>query len=132
MGDRAVSRRAENYKIEHLRPFQPGEYRPNPDGSMSTELTVTVPDADGNWMNVPSLWMSPAGWVHLSEDEAAMAAQFYEQRMGRFPRYSTTDDAVRAATGRSHGGGVFNGNLALPYRPQQKRGGLAGLGGMEE
>lgn len=128
---RPVTQRADRYKLEHIRPFQAGEYRPNNDGSYSTELTVTVPAGQGEWVNVPSLWMSPGGWVELSEDEAAQAAALYEKRMGAaFPRFKALSDAETTSAARSHAGGVSNGSLAMPMKTRM--GGLGGLGGMPE
>lgn len=125
-----ITKRAEQFKIDHIRPFQQGEYRPNDDGSYSTEVTVTVPDGQGSWVNVPSLWMSPGGWVELDEDQAAQAASIYESRSGvAFPRFKTVDDAEQIASTRSHSGGIANGALAHPMG--NGYGGLGGLGGIE-
>src|SRR5690348_1052055 len=44
-----------------LRPFRPGERRPNADGSYSTEISTTWQLPNGQWVNVPSLWMGPNG-----------------------------------------------------------------------
>jgi hypothetical protein len=106
--------KAENADLTTLRPLAANEYRDNGDGSWSTEVTTTVQDANGKWMNVPSLWMSPNGWVDLGEDEDAIgqAAQSYEAKGTAFPRFNSVEEAEAAATARSKSGGVANGALA--------------------
>lgn len=89
-----------------LRPFQSWEYRDNGDGSKSTELTTTVQDASGQWVNVPSLWRNEDGWVELDEDQQAAAVADYEGKSGQaFPRFETLEEAEAAAESRSSAGG---------------------------
>lgn len=96
-----------------LRPLQGGERRPNPDGSYSTEITMTAPDPSGQWMNFPSLWMGPNGPVELQgEDAAQKAAIDYEAFGYEFPRFKELSDAERVAEMRSQQGGVSLGALA--------------------
>lgn len=101
--------------VPQLRPFEPGEYVDNGDGSRSTERTVSVPLPDGSWMNAPSLWMSPKGpWdFGMNEDYITDMALWYERATGKkFPRYGSVDEAVQASKARSAGGGVFQGEAA--------------------
>lgn len=89
-----------------LRPFKPGEKVNNPDGSYSTERTITV-GVDGQYMNIPTLWMGANGPEELSEQEAVTAARDYMQRSGqKFPSFKTIDQAVQAAEKRSDAGGA--------------------------
>lgn len=62
------------------RPFAPGEYISNPDGTWSSERTVTVmgnPDLnDGQPTVIPSLWLKDGkAYVAHNEDEAAQLAK---------------------------------------------------------
>jgi hypothetical protein len=61
-----------------IRPFGPGEYLHNPDGSMSNEETLTVQRPDGKWMIVPGLWMVN-GQAHKVDDDQALQ---YAQQSG--------------------------------------------------
>jgi hypothetical protein len=111
----------EDYR-QPVRPFLPGEFRPNADGSRSTEILVTVQDpATGKWVNVPSLWMTPGGPRESPNDDISwMTAQRYEAFTGmRFPRFDTMDDAVSSARSRSDGGGASHRSLAMPV-PKSK------------
>lgn len=99
-----------------LRPFKPGENRPNPDGSHSTEVSTTWQLPDGSWANVPSLWMGPQGPQQFSpdDDDGIMGAmQQYEAANGpTFQRFPDQQSAVSAAQQRSSAGGA--GAPALP------------------
>lgn len=56
------------------RPFAPGEYVQNPDGSWSSEITATVKDKRlnrGRPTNIPTLWLVNGKPVRVSEDQAA-------------------------------------------------------------
>jgi hypothetical protein len=76
-----------------LRPLGPGEYRQNPDGSISTEITASF-NIDGRETVIPTLWMSPDGPVELSPDDAINAAQNYERQTGKqFPRFDSVAEA---------------------------------------
>lgn len=101
-----------------LRPFAPGEYITNPDGSYSTERTVTVQDRNGQWVNVPSLWKGPDGsTIDMGDDEDRIGEALgqYEAGGAQFSRFPTVDDAVRAAEARSSHGGAFEGSgMATP------------------
>jgi hypothetical protein len=82
------------------RPFAPGEWVDNPDGSWSSEITVTVTDPalnGGKPTNVPSLWVVDGKPVRVSEDQAA---QFAAQSGLTFPSYKTTEEADAASTKR--------------------------------
>ncbi|CCE94652.1 hypothetical protein SFHH103_00148 [Sinorhizobium fredii HH103] len=99
-----------------LRPFNPGETRPNADGSFSTELTTTWQLPSGEWVNVPSLWMGPNGPQQFNpEDERGIlgAMQAYEAQSGpAFARYGSQEEAVAAARARSNAGGAGAGPQA--------------------
>lgn len=106
-----------------IRPFQPGEYINNPDGTYSTERTVTIQDGSGKWVNVPSLWKDANGkTIDLGEDEDKInqALGLYERQGKPFQRFETVDDAVSFAKKRSSEGGAFSGS-ALP-QPNATRG----------
>ena len=93
-----------------LRPLEPGEKVNNPDGSYSTERTVTVQSPDGSWVNVPSLWMGPNGPVDLrpmGDDYIGRVAQTFEKQAGkRFVRFNDLKVAEAAAAMRSEAGGA--------------------------
>lgn len=91
------------------RPFLPGERVDNPDGSYSTERSVTVKGPDGKWMNIPSLWMGEQGPAQLDSDAALNAALSYEGTHGPMPSFQRFDDlqeAEQAAQARSDAGGA--------------------------
>ncbi len=93
-----------------LRPFRPGESRPNAGGSYSTEISTTWQLPDGKWVNVPSLWMSKSGPQQFApDDEEGIlgAMQKYEAASGTtFPRFPSESAAVAAAKARSEAGGA--------------------------
>lgn len=95
------------------RPFRPGELRPNADGTYSTEITTTWQMPDGQWVNVPSLWMGPNGPTQFAEDDEKSimsAARAYEAANGQtFQRFPTVDAAVAYAQNRSNQGGAGAG-----------------------
>lgn len=95
-----------------LRPFKPGEFIRNDDGSISTQRTHTVQDANGKWINVPSLWTDKNGAVSdLSGDEDAIAeiANIYEKQNGKkFQRFDDLNKAVDAAVNKSHNYGAYS------------------------
>jgi len=93
-----------------MRPFQPGERRPNPDGTYSTEVSTTWQQPDGQWQNVPSLWMGEQGPVQFDpndEQSIRREAGMYEAAGGKpFDRYPTLPAAETAAQQRSAAGGA--------------------------
>lgn len=95
------------------RPLRGDERRPNPDGSYSTEITMTDPDPKGRWEVYPSLWMGPQGPVEMPRQQAQQTAANYEQFGYQFPRFDDLDTSERWAIQRSHGGGVGTGSLAF-------------------
>lgn len=103
----------------NLRPFQPGEQINNPDGSYSTELSTTWQLPDGQFVNVPSLWMGDNGPVRFNpEDEQGILGALQQYEFGRgqsFPRFMSAQEAETAAVQRSNAGGAGS---ASP-RPQQ-------------
>lgn len=100
-----------------IRPFRPGERRNNPDGSYSTELLTTVPRANGQWGNVPSLWMTKGGPMEVRGDDqnALLASQYEDATHTRFPQYPTLQAAEEAARARSAAGGASRIPLAMPF-----------------
>ena len=91
------------------RPLANGEFRDNGDGTRSSEISATVRDRDGNWMNIPTLWMGPDGGVELGERGAFSAAEEYQNGSGvSFPRFKDMGSAVDAAKARSNRGGALH------------------------
>lgn len=111
--------RGEDYR-QSIRPFAPGEFINNPDGSISTELSVTSQSPDGSWTNIPSLWMTPDGPMIVDEDIAADLARNYGRATStRFPSFGSLDEAERIASSRSNRGGMSSGSNLLPVpRPR--------------
>lgn len=104
-----------NKPFASLRPFRPGEKIKNPDGSYSTERTITVEDNTGGYMLIPSLWMGPSGHIDLgdAQESARLLALKYEANTGKtFPRFTTIDEAEKYAVKRSTSGGAGSGDLA--------------------
>jgi hypothetical protein len=95
-----------------LRPLQGGERRANPEGSYSTEITMTDQDPQGRWMVYPSLWMGPQGPVELPRRAALRAADLYEQFGYQFPRFGDLAASERFAVERSRRGGTGVSPLA--------------------
>ena len=99
---------------EALRPLNNSEAIENPDGSKSTERTVTL-EEEGEFIVAPSLWMGPDGVVDLAGDQNAIieAITRYEELTGKFfPRFATVEDANEFARERSESGGSASGPLA--------------------
>jgi hypothetical protein len=92
--------------LMQLRPLRGNERRLNPDGSYSTEITMTDQDPQGRWEVYPSLWMGPNGPVELPGRQAMQAADAYEKRGYQFPRFNDLDNSERWAVSRSKGGGA--------------------------
>lgn len=106
-------------ELGNLRPFQSWERRANADGSHSTEVTTTIQDASGRWVNVPSLWRNDDGWVELDEEQQRAAMQAYEAKNGEtWQRFETVEEAEAAAQARSDQGGAGagpNSHNQYPY-----------------
>tara|TARA_R100000406_G_scaffold80899_1_gene62393 strand:+ start:254 stop:577 length:324 start_codon:yes stop_codon:yes gene_type:complete len=101
-------------KRSTVRPLKKGEFRQNPDGSRSTEVTITEKFGD-SFANIPSLWMQDGKIVDFLDtpDRAVAAALAYEKRTGKkFPRFPNVKSAVSAAKARSNKRGAFAGPLA--------------------
>lgn len=82
------------------RPFAPGEWVQNPNGSWSSEISVTVTDPrlnGGRATNLPSLWIVDGKPVRVSEDRAA---DYALQSKLRWPSYANVKEADAAATRR--------------------------------
>jgi hypothetical protein len=121
-----------------LRPFNPGEYITNADGTISTERSRTVMDPYGQYMNVPSLWKDENGKVYdlgqISDDELSNFASYYELKAKQpWKRFKSVDEAVSAAKQRSSEGGAFQGSglfgglLSDTPKPDDGLGGLLGV-----
>ena len=98
---------------KQLRPLVRGEFVENPDGSRSTERTMSF-NIEGKEVLAPSLWMSPDGPVDLRQHPEILirAIREFEMRTKkRFPRFDTPEEATEFAKGRSSGGAVFSGPL---------------------
>lgn len=78
--------------------------RQNPDGSVSSELSITVPDprTPGSWINIPSMY----GGQEVPEEDAVAritAAGYRDPETGRdIQSYGSVDEAVSAAQARSN------------------------------
>lgn len=83
------------------RPLAPGEYVKNPDGSWSSEISVTVADPrlnNGQPTNIPSLYIvNGKPYRAKNEDEAADLAI---QSGLNWPSHKTMDDAIAASDAR--------------------------------
>jgi hypothetical protein len=108
---------ADDLREEWARPLLPGEFRKNPNGSVSTEIEITVEDEalnGGKPTNIPSLWMTPSGIIEADFEQAIDLAR----KSGLlFPSFTSVDDAVNAAEERSGRGAVFSG----PLSPTQQK-----------
>lgn len=119
------------------RPFRPGERRPNADGSYSTEITTTWQLPDGQWANIPSLWMGPNGPTQFDENDETnilRAARDYEMSAGpTFRRFGSLDQAEAAARARSNAGGAgAGGQMADLARIKRNVAKMASQGAPEE
>lgn len=79
------------------RPFAPGEALQNPDGSWSSEISLTVTNPvlnDGKPTNIPSLWLVNGKPVRVNED---MAAEFAAKSGLKWRSYKTIQEADDAA-----------------------------------
>lgn len=82
------------------RPFAPGEYLDNPNGSWSSEMSYTLQDPSFNRglpTNVPGLWIVDGKPYHATEDEAA---KFAAQSGLQWPTYNKIDEADAASAER--------------------------------
>jgi hypothetical protein len=117
-----VSREAYQEALASGRPLANGDRRSNPDGSHSTEISISWPEKDGSWMLAPSLWRTPSGLVELPEELARNVAHAYEKRVGmRFPRFNNQEEMSNFARERSARGGATHTPLATPIpRPRPR------------
>ena len=91
------------------RPLVPGEFITNPDGSYSTEKSITIQLPDGKWVNVPSIYMTPDGIQDFSErpDVAEQLGLHLIDQFGyQFPTFDNVESAEMAARDRSENGGA--------------------------
>lgn len=110
-----------------VRPFAPGEMIHNPDGSWSSEESMTVQDKsfnNGQPTNIPSLWLrNGRAYVARNEDEAIQLAK---QSGLSWPSYPTLNSADAAAGLREDTWQLYgkkNSDLAEPlYTPPKKQG----------
>ena len=69
----------------------------NPDGSQSTEQTITIQDQTGRWWNLPSI----VGGKQVSEDEALRHANSQMKKGWIYPHFQSREEAEYAAQQRS-------------------------------
>ena len=100
----ALSTPGQNTASRDLQVSPPGRpLRENADGSVSSELSITVPDprSPGAWINIPSIY----GGQEVPEEDAVArigAAGYRDPETGReIQSYGTLTDAVSAAQARS-------------------------------
>ncbi len=108
---------ADTVNLKTIRPFDPGEFLDNGDGTHSTERSVSF-NIEGREVLAPSLWMTPAGPVDLSRNPESIvrAIRAFEERTGnRFPRFDTREEATEFSKRKSQAGGRSSG------RPPEKR-----------
>lgn len=89
-----------NYAKGGARPFAPGEYLNNPDGSWSSEMSYSLQDPTFNGglpTNIPGLWIKDGKPYHATEDEAA---QFAAQSGLQWPTYQKINEADAASAER--------------------------------
>jgi hypothetical protein len=82
------------------RPFAPGEWVSNPDGSWSSEISATVEDPalnGGRATVVPALWLVDGKPVRVDEDTAA---RYAAQSGLQFKSYDTLEQAEQASQTR--------------------------------
>ncbi len=81
------------------RPLSPGEFVKNPNGSWSSEVSVTVPHPTnkGKWTNIPSVWVVNGMPRRLSQDDAMKAAASSGLK---WPEYDTAEAADKIAAQR--------------------------------
>ena len=92
------------YVMSKARPIDPAGFqidinRPilqNPDGTHSTEKTITVGFGD-RYYNIPTIW----GGVEVPKDEAINLAREALRRGVQFPNFRSISEAVTAAPLRS-------------------------------
>jgi hypothetical protein len=99
------------------RPFAPGEYMKNPDGSWSSEMSYTVAHPalnGGKPTNIPGLWIKDGKPYHATEDEAA---QFASQSGLLWPTYNKIDEADAAASEREKDWQKMSPEQAVGTRP---------------
>jgi len=97
-----------------LRPFEPGEFITNPDGSKSTERTFSFTIGD-QVIVVPSLFMGPEGPVDLQDNPKAAldtALEFERTTGKKFPHFKSIGEADAFSRNRSSGGGATHKSLA--------------------
>lgn len=102
-----------------LEPFDPQKHTPKDigKGGLTTEYLRTEYAPDGSVWNIPSVWWDDEGNPLEITDPKMLVelADTYERHSGkRFPRFRSIEDAVRAAKGRSAGGGATRSYLAAP------------------
>jgi hypothetical protein len=98
------------------RPLQGNERRLNPDGSYSTEITMTDIDPQGRYEVYPSLWMGPQGPVEVPRRAGLKLADLYERFGYQFPRFDDLAASEEWATQRSRRGGIGTDPLAKVVR----------------
>ena len=103
----------DNVNLKPIRPFKPGEFLNNQDGTRSTERSVSF-NIEGREVLVPQLWMTPDGPVDLSRNPQTIirALMAFEERTGKkFPRFDNPDEATAFSKQKSALGGRSPGFL---------------------
>lgn len=99
------------------RPFAPGEYMTNPNGSWSSEMSYTLAHPDlnnGMPTNIPGLWIKDGKPYHANEDEAA---QFAVQSGLQWPTYNKLNEANDASAEREKNWQTISPERSSSVRP---------------
>ena len=80
------------------RPYAPGEYTNNPDGSWSSERSVTVRNRDGSYSVIPALWLK--GDRPYEADNEREAARLASASKLPFRKFKTANEAERFSIDR--------------------------------
>ena len=91
-----------------IRRLRPGEFIQNPDGSRSTERSITVTEQainQGRPTNIPSIFSIGGESREVPQEQAV---RFAFATGEQFPSFDTMEQAVEAAKARSAAGGRFS------------------------
>lgn len=80
------------------RPYAPGEYTENPDGSWSSERSMTVQNRDGSWSVIPSIYLKD-GRPYEARDERDASRLAAESKLP-FRRFKDLDTAEKYSIDR--------------------------------
>ena len=102
-----------------IRTLIPGEFVQNPDGSKSTERTITVVHPllnNGEPTNIPTIFKQGGKIIELdldADDLEDQAVNLALETGQNFSSFKNIDDAVSAAINRSNKGGAFQGQFGV-------------------